>query len=125
MNENDAPSTLDIRDREHLKLLVIFHIAVAVGVSLYAAHLLWDMHRFKSLSPRSSGFSGFEIFVAISTIFMSVPLLVSSHFMHHQQHRLFSLIVAGLACFLFPFGTVLGVLTIVVLTRDSVREAYR
>lgn len=35
---------------------------------------------------------------------------------------MFCLIMAGIACLFMPFGTVLGVFTIVVLTRESVRE---
>jgi len=37
---------------------------------------------------------------------------------------MFSLIIAGINCVQFPFGTVLGVFTFVVLLRDSVRELY-
>jgi hypothetical protein len=41
-----------------------------------------------------------------------------------RRARVFSLIVAGLDCAFFPFGTTLGVFTLIVLLRDSVREAY-
>ena len=34
------------------------------------------------------------------------------------------MIVAGLNCVHIPLGTVLGVFTLVVLMRDSVRESY-
>jgi hypothetical protein len=37
---------------------------------------------------------------------------------------MFSLVIAGLNCIQIPFGTALGVFTIIVLLRDSVREAY-
>jgi hypothetical protein len=32
--------------------------------------------------------------------------------------------MAGVACMFMPFGTVLGVFTIVVLLRDSVKELF-
>jgi hypothetical protein len=41
-----------------------------------------------------------------------------------RRGRIFSLIVAGLNCLCFPFGTVLGVFTFVILLRDSVVEVY-
>jgi hypothetical protein len=49
---------------------------------------------------------------------------LSGIFLWHKKHRLFSMIIGGLNCFQIPFGTVLGVFTIVVLSRDSVRELY-
>ena len=41
-----------------------------------------------------------------------------------RKQRTFSLIVAGINCSHMPLGTVLGVFTIIILVRDSVREAY-
>ena len=35
-----------------------------------------------------------------------------------------ALIVAGLECMMMPFGTVLGVFTIIVLLRPSVRQLF-
>jgi hypothetical protein len=37
---------------------------------------------------------------------------------------MFSLVIAGVQCMFAPFGTALGVFTIIVLTRDSVRRQY-
>ena len=37
---------------------------------------------------------------------------------------MFSLVVAALDCMGFPFATVLGVFTFIVLLRDSVAELY-
>jgi hypothetical protein len=37
---------------------------------------------------------------------------------------MFCLVMAGIACIFMPFGTALGVLTIIVLMRDSVRELF-
>jgi len=37
---------------------------------------------------------------------------------------MFSFIFAAILCGLFPFGTVLGVFTIIVLSKDSVKKIY-
>ncbi len=37
---------------------------------------------------------------------------------------MFCLIVAGIECLLMPYGTVLGVFTIMVLMRESVKERF-
>ena len=41
-----------------------------------------------------------------------------------RRRRVFSLVVAGVMCLSFPIGTALGVFTIIVLVRDSVRAKY-
>jgi hypothetical protein len=41
-----------------------------------------------------------------------------------RRRRILSLVVAGLNCLYMPLGTALGVFTIIVLLRDSVRDLY-
>ena len=50
--------------------------------------------------------------------------LLSALFLWRRQHRMFSMVVGGLNCLQIPFGTALGVFTILVLSRDSVQELY-
>jgi hypothetical protein len=64
-------------------------------------------------------------------VFMGVIFLIglglnalSGLFLLRKTNRLFSLIVAGLDCLQLPFGTALGVFTIVVLSRETVRQLY-
>jgi hypothetical protein len=37
---------------------------------------------------------------------------------------MFSIVVAGVNCLQIPFGTALGVFTMMVLLRDTVRQSY-
>jgi hypothetical protein len=41
-----------------------------------------------------------------------------------QRRYTFCLVIAGLLCIFIPFGTVLGVFTIVVLVRPSVKALF-
>jgi hypothetical protein len=41
-----------------------------------------------------------------------------------RRYRIYCIVVAALNCLNVPMGTVLGVLTIMVLTRDSVKPAF-
>ena len=50
--------------------------------------------------------------------------VLSGVFLGRRKYRAFSLIVAVIDCIHIPLGTVLGVFTIVVLLRPSVREVY-
>ncbi len=50
--------------------------------------------------------------------------LLSGFCLWQRKHRIFSLVVAGINCVQVPIGTLLGVFTIIVLSRTSVREVY-
>jgi hypothetical protein len=49
----------------------------------------------------------------------------SARSMQKRKRRVFSLVISGLNCMSFPFGTALGVFTFVVLLRQSVSDLYR
>jgi hypothetical protein len=51
-------------------------------------------------------------------------ILTAGRFLARRKHHLFCLVVAGVECLFFPFGTVLGVFTIIVLMRPSVQQAF-
>jgi hypothetical protein len=65
-------------------------------------------------------------YAALGTWFAVSGLLnvLSGVFLRRFRHRLFSLIVAGFNCFHVPLGTILGVFTFIVLSRDSVVKSY-
>jgi hypothetical protein len=50
--------------------------------------------------------------------------VLSGIFLLQKRNRLFSFIIGGLNCLQIPFGTALGVFTILVLSRDGVRQLY-
>jgi len=62
----------------------------------------------------------------MGAIFLFGMLLnvLSAVFLWQRRRRVFSFVVGGLNCLQIPFGTALGVFTIIVLSRDSVRELY-
>jgi hypothetical protein len=44
--------------------------------------------------------------------------------MAKRRGRVFSFVVAAILCLFMPFGSVLGIFTIIVLNRLSVRQLY-
>ena len=54
----------------------------------------------------------------------AVVLLFAARYLQEHRRYMFCLIVAGLECVFMPFGTVLGVFTIIVLLRPSVRQLF-
>jgi hypothetical protein len=69
-------------------------------------------------------FVWFYIFMGAIFGTMCVLNLLSGLFLRQRKHRTFSLVVGGLNCLQIPFGTVLGIFTIIVLSRNSVRQKY-
>jgi hypothetical protein len=130
-----------IIDGEHLKLLSIFHFVVAglafcglgflflhylVMSTVFANPEMWKTHN--SAPPFPKDF--FKIFIWFYIFFGGILAiagalnLLSAIFLRQRRHRIFSLVIGGLNCLQIPFGTVLGIFTIMVLSRDSVRETY-
>lgn len=127
-------------DAEQLNLLSIFHFVLAglslVGIGFVGLHYAMMHLVFEDsgmLKPAKGGpspelfFAFFKIFYAFAgsmIVSFGVVNLISGLCMRKRQGRVFSMIVAGLDCLGFPFGTMLGVFTLIVLGRDSVRELY-
>ena len=86
---------------------------------------MWKNHR--AGPPPAGFFAIFKwIYLFISIVFItgSLPNLLSGLFIRRRINRTFSLVVAGLDCLQVPFGTVLGIFTLIVLLRGTVRERY-
>lgn len=127
-------------DAEHLRILSIFHFVGAglavVGLLFLLAHFaifqsvlanpkVWENQ--KQNPPPAEIFAilkWFYLIFAVWFVCSGVLNLLSGLFIRSRRHRTFSLVVSGINCLHVPLGTVLGVFTIVVLIRDSVRELY-
>ena len=127
-------------DDQHLHLLSIFHYIVAgvtaliscfpiihftVGVGIMIASLT---------QPQDYGnFPGFFFGLMFAVIGGSIILIgwilaiciaLAGRFLSRRKHYTFCLVMAGIECAFTPFGTVLGVFTIIVLVRQSVKELF-
>lgn len=124
-------------DREQLTLLSIFHYIVAGIIGLFSCfpifHLVLGLAMlFGAFGPGPDApppviglfFAGFAGIFMVLGWSLAVVTAVSGYFLAKQRRRMFSLVVAGISTIFMPFGTILGVFTIVVLMRPSVRELY-
>jgi hypothetical protein len=138
-----APLPRDQRniDADHLNLLSIFHF-VGAGLALLGILFLFVHFEFmhfiftnpdiwqnqKGGPPPQQIFSILIVFYIIGGILLVVSAILnvmSGLFLHVRKNRTFSLVVAGINCLHLPLGTVLGIFTIIVLLRPSVREIYQ
>jgi len=124
------------RDAEHLQILSIFHHVLALLVGLLS--LLPSLHLVFGIVMISGEITDGEPigelvgwFVAVlaglamlAGMTFAVCLVIAGRSLMRRRRYTFCLIVAGLSCVLMPFGTVLGVFTILVLVRPSVRELF-
>ena len=69
-------------------------------------------------------FAVFYLIAGVMLVAAGVGNILSANFMRKRKYRAFSFVVACLNCLQIPFGTALGVFTIIVLSRDSVRAQY-
>ena len=129
-------------DADHLKLLAVFHF-VGAGLALLALvflglHFLlmhelltdpkmWAGPKQNQAPPPAEFFALFKWFYLLGSIWLVISFilnLISGFCLLARKNRIFSMVVAGMNCLHIPLGTVLGVFTLVVLLRDSVREMY-
>lgn len=134
-------------DEQHLRLLVIFHYVVGallavvgcfpifhVGLGLF---MLLAPEEFLPPQPATGPQPPTELFPVMGALFvgiggiimmswwiMAICTVLAGRFLNGRRHYLFCMIMAGALCLFMPFGTVLGVLTIIVLMRPSVKALF-
>lgn len=127
------------QDADHLRLLSIFHYVVAGIVGLFSlfplihvaigvAMVTGAMDDFGEGQPPPAMVGWFFIVIPGAMIAMGLTLAVciglAGQRLATARGHLYCLIIAGLECLFVPFGTVLGVFTIIVLLRPSVKERF-
>jgi hypothetical protein len=128
------------QDEEHLGLLSIFHYVVG-GITAFAAclpciHLGLGIALVSGVFPAKPGQQGIHIFIGWFLIVLAsmlilagwalaVAIVVTGRFLARRTNYMRCFVVAAVECILFPFGTVLGVFTIIVLSRPSVRVLFQ
>jgi hypothetical protein len=133
-------STETREDTEHLRLLSIFHYVVAGLQALFACFPVF--HLLVGAAMVTVGLSGEAedagplaavgaFFVAFAGAWMlvgfglAVGTVVAGRNLARRRRYTFCLVMAGVvAAACVPFGTLLGVFTIVVLLRPSVKQAF-
>lgn len=129
-------------NKNHLDILSVFHYVFAGITGISACfpifHLIMGLSMlFGNFFPEDVGAEipfSFEMFGLMFTIipaaiiiigwFFAIAIAISGYFLSKRRNYLFSLIVAAISCVFMPFGTILGVFTIVVLLKDDVKDLY-
>ncbi len=127
------------QDESHLRLLSIFHYVLAAPAALFSS--LFLMHFFFGVAILGGLFNSAGKDApppALGALFMAIGggvvligwafagcLVFAGRSLASRKRYTFCLIVSGLECVLCnPLGTVLGVFSIVILMRPSVRGLF-
>jgi hypothetical protein len=128
-------------DLQHLKLLSVFHYVVAGIAAIFGCFPIF--HLAVGISVLTGGFFApddpsmpfpFWIFGLIFTLIpaaiilvgwaLAISVAVAGYFLGKQQNYMFCMVMAGISCIFTPFGTVLGIFTLIVLMRPSVKTLF-
>ncbi len=129
------------QDKEHLRLLAIFHYVVAGLAALFsffpllyttigAIFIFVARHGTpktgEELPPEFLGwiFVGLGSFLFLLGITMAICILIAGRCLSRCKCFSFTLVMACIQCLFIPFGTILGVFTIIVLSRESVKTLF-
>jgi hypothetical protein len=124
------------QDSEHLKLLAVFHYVAAGMLALFAC--IPFIHFFMGLAMVSGAFGASDpevrplglFFMVFAGLFivagwtLAALIAYAGRSLQKRERYTFCLVVAGVECLFMPVGTVLGVFTIIVLMRDTVKELF-
>jgi hypothetical protein len=124
--------------RDDLRLLSVFHYVLA-GLSLFCScfPLLYVgmglAVAFGALQddgpdgvPVFVGwlFVGIGLFLLVLVLAYAIALIAAGRSIARQRNWVFCMVVAGLSCPWFPFGTALGVFTLVLLSKAEVKALF-
>ena len=129
------------QDNEHLRLLAIFHYIVAGLAALFsffpllytamgAIFLFAARHGTpkpgEELPPEILGwlFVAFGALFFLAGIAMALCILFAGGSLSRRRCYWFAFVVACIECIFIPFGTILGIFTIIVLSRESVKALF-
>ena len=129
------------QDKEHLRLLAIFHYVVAGLAALFSFFpLLYTTVGAMFIFAARHGtpkpgedlppeFLGWIFIVLGSVLFllgiaMAICILIAGRCLSHRKCYSFSFVMACIECLFIPFGTILGVFTIIALSRESVKALF-
>jgi hypothetical protein len=129
------------QDEDHLRLLAIFHYIVAGLAALFSffpllyagmgGFFIWAAQhpsRMQTGEPPPP-FLGW-IFIAVGSfcfflgLVMAICILLAGRALARRTRYTLAFVIACLECLFMPFGTILGVFTLVVLSRQSVKQLF-
>lgn len=125
-------------DLDHLRLLSIFYYLMALLIAMFSLlpviHLVlgfamafgWGEFGQNDPPPPFVGWivSCVAAFLILLGLACAACFALTGKYLAGRRNWIFCMVIAGIACTMMPVGTVLGIFTILVLNRPSVRALF-
>jgi len=126
-------------DIQHLDLLSLFHYILGGIIALFSCmpfiHVFMGLALVFGKLPQGNQSAAVPsavgwIFVVMGSVFillgwsLAVCMLLTGKKLKRRHNRTFCMVVAGIECMVMPFGTLLGIFTIMALSKDSTKEIF-
>jgi hypothetical protein len=128
------------QDEQHLKLLSIFHYVVGGLVILFGCIFIIHLGMGIVMLVKPEVLKGSRgelppkfvgvLFTALGGLAVSAGwtlggcMIAAGNFLAKRKKYMFCFVVAAISCIFSPFGTVLGVFTLITLSRPSVKALF-
>jgi hypothetical protein len=128
------------QDSEHLRLLSIFHYVIAGLAALFSFFPLFyvgigSLFIFLAHQPAKPGDSpppeavgwfliAFGTLWALFSFAFALFIFLAGRALAKRRRYWFAFVIACIECIFLPFGTILGVFTIIVLSRESAKQLF-
>jgi hypothetical protein len=129
--------TMVNQDEEHLRLLSILYYVwgglTALGACFTGVYALVGGGLLTAVSQTEQdgppAWVGPMVFVIMGAVFVLIAVMAwltiwTGRNLARRQRYTFCMVVAVITCLSFPLGTALGVFTLVVLSRPSVKQLF-
>jgi hypothetical protein len=129
------------QDAEHLRLLSLFHTILSVITALFASvfilHIVIGVLALRdpaALGPTADGpppavFGWMFVVIGSGVVLvgwtLAVSMFLAGRWLKRRERYTFCLVVAAASCLMMPFGTVLGIFTLIELQRPSVKAMFQ
>ncbi len=123
-------------DENHLDLLAVFHWVVGGLTALFACFplihvglglaMVFGKLDGKNPPPAWIGWF-FVVFGGMAVLCgwtAAIAIITAGRKLKRRKSWMYCVVIGALECALMPFGTILGVFTIIVLMRDSVKQLF-
>ncbi|MBS0202598.1 MAG: hypothetical protein JSS49_06830 [Planctomycetes bacterium] len=139
MSESAETDVVNDNDVNHLRLLSIFHYVVAALMGMFTCFpgiyvvmgtvFLTNPPQQPVQNPEElkmigGFFLAFGLLFVVIQLALAIALFVAGKSISTRRRYTYCMIVAAISCLFFPFGTALGVCTLIVLSRASVKKLY-
>jgi len=128
--------TVMTQNEQYLNLLSTFHYIMGGLTALFSCFPL--IHVAIGIAMLLGAFDGPNqppqalawLFILVPAFFiligltMAILMIMAGHRLKARTSRTFCLVIAAMECTMVPLGTVLGVFTLIVLTKEPVKDLF-